>query len=48
MTVIALVVGIALAFVFLGWTRKQPDGGRRVYTRWAHAGCEPPRGRGTS
>jgi hypothetical protein len=32
MTVIALVVGIALAFVFLGWTRKQPDGGRRVYT----------------
>jgi hypothetical protein len=32
MTLIALVVGIALAFAFLVWTRSQPDGGRRVYT----------------
>jgi hypothetical protein len=29
---IALVVGIALAFAFLVWTRRQPDAGRRVYT----------------
>jgi hypothetical protein len=29
---IALVVGIVLAFAFLIWTRKQPDGGRRLYT----------------
>ncbi len=32
MTVIALVVGIALAFAFVLWTSKQPDGGRRLYT----------------
>jgi hypothetical protein len=31
-TLIALMVGIALAFAFLVWTRKQPDGGRRFYT----------------
>jgi hypothetical protein len=30
MTLIALVVGIALAFCFLLWTRAQPDGGRRL------------------
>jgi hypothetical protein len=28
---VALVVGIVLAFAFLLWTRKQPDGGRRLY-----------------
>jgi hypothetical protein len=28
---IALVVGIALAFGFLVWTRRQTDGGRRFY-----------------
>ena len=32
MRLIALVVGIVLAFAFLLWTRKQPDGGRRLYT----------------
>jgi hypothetical protein len=32
MMVIALVVGIALAFAFLVWTGKQPDRGRRFYT----------------
>jgi hypothetical protein len=31
MTTIALLVGIALAFGFLRWTRAQPDGGRRLY-----------------
>ena len=31
-TEIELVVGIVLAFGFLRWTRKQPDGGRWVYT----------------
>ena len=31
-TLIALVVGIALAFALLVWARKQPDGGRRFYT----------------
>ena len=30
-TLIALVVGAALAFPFLLWTRAQPDGGRRFY-----------------
>jgi hypothetical protein len=30
-TVIALVVGAALAFGFLIWTRAQPDDGRRLY-----------------
>ena len=30
-TLIPLVVGIILAFVFLTWTRKQPDAGRRIY-----------------
>lgn len=28
---IALVVGIVLAFGFVLWTRAQPDGGRRLY-----------------
>jgi hypothetical protein len=31
MTLIALVVGIVLAFAFLLWTRAQPDAGRRLY-----------------
>jgi hypothetical protein len=31
MTVIELVVGAALAFAFLLWTRAQPDAGRRIY-----------------
>lgn len=30
-TEIALLVGIVLAFGFLGWTRAQPDGGRWIY-----------------
>jgi hypothetical protein len=30
-TLIELVVGIALAFAFLTWTRAQPDAGRRLY-----------------
>lgn len=30
-TVIALVVGVVLAFAFVVWTRAQPDGGRRFY-----------------
>ena len=30
-TVIALIVGAALAFAFLIWTRAQPDAGRRLY-----------------
>ena len=30
--VIELVVGIALAFAFVLWTRAQPDAGRRLYT----------------
>ena len=30
-TLIALVVGIVLAFGFLLWTRRQPDGGSRFY-----------------
>jgi hypothetical protein len=30
-TVVALIVGIALAFAFLLWTRAQPDAGRRFY-----------------
>ena len=32
MRLIALVVGIVLAFAYLLWTRRQPDGGRRLYT----------------
>ena len=31
MMVISLVVGVALASVFLLWTRAQPDAGRRLY-----------------
>ena len=30
-TLIALVVGIVLAFGLLAWTRAQPDAGRRFY-----------------
>jgi hypothetical protein len=30
-TLIALLVGILLAFAFLAWTRKQPDAGSRLY-----------------
>ncbi|HET6577465.1 MAG TPA: DUF6010 family protein [Gemmatimonadales bacterium] len=30
-TLIALLVGILLAFAFLMWTRAQPDAGRRLY-----------------
>lgn len=30
-TLIALVVGIVLAFAFLTWTRTQPDAGNRLY-----------------
>jgi uncharacterized protein DUF6010 len=30
-TLIELLVGIALAFAFLTWTRAQPDASRRVY-----------------
>lgn len=30
-TLIALVVGVVLAFPFVLWTRAQPDGGRRFY-----------------